>query len=716
MFDDERASHNKVKEKATVVWPLKKTQNILTLKNASFTDKTNHKGRITNRNKVDTKKSLLETILLDHILPTPKKIETKQKATVENVPRQRQQQQQQLKVDHNISAISALDKKQATREKENQFTYNNNIRSIYSSTSPRQVTSRIDRIEESRKNELIEQDKAYITDHRTNKVAVIPQIPDRIEIARERKPEQQTDLGGTNTNIESTCMNSISERISEVNPSMKSETNVMVNPKQIITNPATPKLDQRTVRLLHANKFETLRQQSSEYVRKFLVGNKIVESKQPGMKNNVRFVVRFTPLSDFDVERGNFGIVELSEDCSTIVALYEASILPDLMTLDLKAHLFQFDAVFSEKVSFDFFYIRSGLQDLVRETLNGGLGTIIIFGGNNYGKSNTTSDMFNRVGFDIFFNARKSNCSVFVKYLGFNSNRCIDLLGPIGSVTKLVKSEGGYETKGVVEAGISSTKELLDMLSDAKQRLVTEMIVQQEDKINNYLLCQIIIKIGNGEAGCLSLLVCPCDDGVPALEFDYKKIDPLAHVMDITRSMASAKNCCTSESQKLRNVTKLLPQSVVNNKELNICFVAAMSSSSVDTEAIIGKMLSLKTLKNEMNGNLQYNKKLFKKEVCGKVSEAENDLILPRQWSKIQLLNWLTKKNLIAGELLDKSEKLSGKCVMQMTKQQLKHSFYKSTEDGDNKAGKLFAALRGENDRIARLRVKRKFVLQQQKN
>jgi len=91
-------------------------------------------------------------------------------------------------------------------------------------------------------------------------------------------------------------------------------------------------------------------------------------------------------------------------------------------------------------------------------------------------------------------------------------------------------------------------------------------------------------------------------------------------------------------------------------------------------------------------------------------------LILPRQWSKIQLLNWLTKKNLIAGELLDKSEKLSGKCVMQMTKQQLKHSFYKSTEDGDNKAGKLFAALRGENDRIARLRVKRKFVLQQQKN
>eukprot|EP00751_Fragilariopsis_kerguelensis_P029173 CAMPEP_0170915554 /NCGR_PEP_ID=MMETSP0735-20130129/6265_1 /TAXON_ID=186038 /ORGANISM="Fragilariopsis kerguelensis, Strain L26-C5" /LENGTH=513 /DNA_ID=CAMNT_0011313481 /DNA_START=30 /DNA_END=1572 /DNA_ORIENTATION=+ len=513
MFDDERASHNKVKEKATVVWPLKKTQNILTLKNASFTDKTNHKGRITNRNKVDTKKSLLETILLDHILPTPKKIETKQKATVENVPRQRQQQQQQLKVDHNISAISALDKKQATSEKENQFTYNNNIRSIYSSTSPRQVTSRIDRIEESRKNELIEQDKAYITDHRTNKVAVIPQIPDRIEIARERKPEQQTDLGGTNTNIESTCMNSISERISEVNPSMKSETNESETNNYESSN---TEIGPKNGASAAANKFETLRQQSSEYVRKFLVGNKIVESKQPGMKNNVRFVVRFTPLSDFDVERGNFGIVELSEDCSTIVALYEASILPDLMTLDLKAHLFQFDAVFSEKVSFDFFYIRSGLQDLVRETLNGGLGTIIIFGGNNYGKSNTTSDMFNRVGFDIFFNARKSNCSVFVKYLGFNSNRCIDLLGPIGSVTKLVKSEGGYETKGVVEAGISSTKELLDMLSDAKQRLVTEMIVQQEDKINNYLLCQIIIKIGNGEAGCLSLLVCPCDDGVPA--------------------------------------------------------------------------------------------------------------------------------------------------------------------------------------------------------
>jgi hypothetical protein len=117
-------------------------------------------------------------------------------------------------------------------------------------------------------------------------------------------------------------------------------------------------------------------------------------------------------------------------------------------------------------------------------------------------------------------------------------------------------------------------------------------------------------------------------------------------------------------------------------------------------------------LKNEMNGNLRRNKN---KELCEKASYEENDLILPRQWSKIQLLNWLTKKHLVTDEPLDSSEKLCGKCVMQMTKQQLKDSFYYATEDANKKASKLFAALRGENDRIARFRVKRKFALQKAK-
>jgi len=221
-----------------------------------------------------------------------------------------------------------------------------------------------------------------------------------------------------------------------------------------------------------------------------------------------------------------------------------------------------------------------------------------------------------------------------------------------------------------------------------------------------------MIRNGDGKAGCLSLLVCPCGDGMHrALEIDTdsanKEIKSLAHIMDITRSLASSQNRLKSESQC--SLTKLLTSSITRKKEFNICLVAALSSSSADTEVTLKTMI---LLKNEMNGNLRRNKN---KELCEKASYEENDLILPRQWSKIQLLNWLTKKHLVTDEPLDSSEKLCGKCVMQMTKQQLKDSFYYATEDANKKASKLFAALRGENDRIARFRVKRKFALQKAK-
>jgi hypothetical protein len=583
-----------------------------------------------------------------------------------------------------------------------------------------------DRIEESRENGILEQDKAYGTEHPIARVPVISQrVPDRIEMTREKL---QTDLGGSDTHIENRCLPVRSEMNSEVTSGVKREKNTKMNLKQIsacqvsrtkpqlqsnITNmnmesPAATKLDrQRTVRLLYAKEFDELRLQSSEYVKNLLVENNIVKSILPSStKNNLRFVLRLMPLSDFEVERGDFKIVEAPEESSTAVALYEASTLPDLKTLDLKAHLFQFDAVFSDKVSFEDIYIRSGVQDLVvRSALKGDSGTIIIFGDDKYGKSNTTSDMFERAGFDIFSNTRKSNCSISVKYLGLNSNRCIDLLGP-------VKSEGGYQTSGVVEANILSTKEILDTLFQAKERLLKETILRGESEINSYLLCQIMIRNGDGEAGCLSLLVCPCGDGMHrALEIDTdsanKEIKSLAHIMDITRSLASSQNRLKSESQC--SLTKLLTSSITRKKEFNICLVAALSSSSADTEVTLKTMI---LLKNEMNGNLRRNKN---KELCEKASYEENDLILPRQWSKIQLLNWLTKKHLVTDEPLDSSEKLCGKCVMQMTKQQLKDSFYYATEDANKKASKLFAALRGENDRIARFRVKRKFALQKAK-
>jgi len=61
-----------------------------------------------------------------------------------------------------------------------------------------------------------------------------------------------------------------------------------------------------------------------------------------------------------------------------------------------------------------------------------------------------------------------------------------------------------------------------------------------------------------------------------------------------------------------------------------------------------------------------------------------------------------------------------GRKLVQSGKDQADYSsqerLWVTTFENSQASKQLFAALRGENDRIARLRVKRKFVLQQQKN
>ena len=220
-----------------------------------------------------------------------------------------------------------------------------------------------------------------------------------------------------------------------------------------------------------------------------------------------------------------------------------------------------------------------------------------------------------------------------------------------------------------------------------------------------------MIRNRNGEAGCLSLLVCPSGDEVQTLgtEINDSEAKPLASLMEMIRNKTSAKNGLPSKPQRTCNLTRLLAPSIFTSKQSKIFLVAAVSPSSVDTEATLLTMLSSRKY---MNGIIRSNMELVNTELGEKATPGENTLILPRQWSRIQLIEWLTKKNLID---IGVGRELSGKIVMNMTKIQLKDYFYCAAEDGDKRANKLFVALRAENDRIARLRVKRKFALQKAK-
>ena len=78
------------------------------------------------------------------------------------------------------------------------------------------------------------------------------------------------------------------------------------------------------------------------------------------------------------------------------MALYETNALLDQSVLDMKAHVFQFDAVFSERTSFDEFYSRT-VQWNVKDAMNGGLGAILLLGSDNFERSHTLSNIERKV-------------------------------------------------------------------------------------------------------------------------------------------------------------------------------------------------------------------------------------------------------------------------------------------------------------------------------
>jgi hypothetical protein len=478
----------------------------------------------------------------------------------------------------------------------------------------------------------------------------------------------------------------------------------------------TPLLeDQNTARSLHSEDFQSMRNEYSECIRSLVAKNDAAELSPLDSKHRPMFVIRSRPLLESEVQRGDFSIIDIPQESSSTLALYETNILPDRNVLDFKAHVFKFDAVFSERASFDNFYSRT-VQLNVNDAMNGGSGTVILFGGDDFGKSHTMTDIEKRVAFDLFSApSTTSNRSVSLKYLGLGpcNYLCIDLLSPVHHFAEVIESNGRYQAEGVTEIEISSATQLLDTLYRVKQRLASERILRRESESSSYSLCQILTKNENVEPGILSLVLCPSGDDVCFREIDsnYRDTNPLANLMEMIRNKGSTQNGLDGDPRQQCTLTKLLGNSILARKKPKVCLVAAVSPSSEDTDDTLLTMLSSREY---MKTNTCSHFESDDFEIEKKVAQVEDMLVLPRQWSKTQLLVWLKKKHLV-DDAFDGGE-LSGKTIMNMTKVQLKNYFYRSNgKNGDNGANKLFNALRTENDRVARLRVKRKFALQKAK-
>ena len=463
---------------------------------------------------------------------------------------------------------------------------------------------------------------------------------------------------------------------------------------------ARPEIDQRTVRLLYAKQFARIIADEKE---KETYSESQNENKYPLSRdtNGVYFVARKRPITQEDVERGDFDVVDIDSNDPTLIKVYDAKIQPDLKTKHVTPLIFRCGTAFAEDCSAEEFYIRVG-QPLALAAKAGGMATMVMFG--QFGSSMDCIE--ERVVYDLFesaFSRKKiaqSNHSIVsVQSVELCGNQCYDLLGTPGSSVRVVEKEGGYfKFKGALSKTASNAKELLKILSDAKRRRVAVDTVRNQASIilQSQVLCNFSIR-QNEVLGSLTLLECSGADRDFGDHWKDNTDSNSQALFECLRARISRKPgrkadapYCTS------NLTKFLMETF-ERVDSRICLVANLSPNATETESTVGFLSKLSKIFD--------SREKKSKESCLEGDTPSDDLTLPRQWSHSELVSWLKKKRLLGNPV---PADVNGKFTMRMSKMQLKNTFYNVMDDA--KAERLFASLRAEHDRVARLRLRRKIA------
>ena len=467
-------------------------------------------------------------------------------------------------------------------------------------------------------------------------------------------------------------------------------------------NETHPRLDQRTVRLLYSREFVT---EISRH--RNLFSDDRNENDPPSDEKSFNFYVRKKALSPRDTESGDFDVVVVEPDVSKSVVVYQTKIQPDLKTKVVIPVKYQTDRAFSEHCSSEEFYVRVG-QPLVAVAKHGGMATAIVFGQQDSGKDSTMTEIEERVAFDIFEPFESLNgvhserpASVAIQMVELVGNVCTDLIGQSKSTVQVVAKEGGaFRIKGAETKPVNSAKDLIYYMRDAKLHRV-------EKYRNNgslpycHLLCQIFIR-QEGRRGSLTLLECA---GVDHLEGEVQNTCEQESKKCFDNLMA----CVRARSVGRRrensyipyrscNLTKILQENL-DREDSRVSIIASVSPRATDTEATMATMNTL-FCADRRGSNIDATNK----------SRAD-DLVLPRQWNHSELRSFLSRKQLLAKEF---PVDINGRMAFRMSKLQLKSTFFDKWDDV--KAEKLYIALRAENDRIARIRVKRRIAIEKQTN
>lgn len=228
------------------------------------------------------------------------------------------------------------------------------------------------------------------------------------------------------------------------------------------------------------------------------VPNSRVASKVPRPQAGMRVLARKRPCFEHEYSRGEFDAVTC--DSSTQVVVHDAKMRPDMRTMYMDHHEFNFDQIFDETTDNDTVY-RAAASPLVHLAARGGYATAMMFGQTGSGKTYTMSAIYERACAELFelLAAADDDTSgappmVSLSFVEVAGTSCRDMLNGGAPVRLRTDGDGQVMLQGVTEAGCFDADDLMKSINAASKLRATSATGVHDQSSRSHAICRVMIR------------------------------------------------------------------------------------------------------------------------------------------------------------------------------------------------------------------------------
>jgi kinesin family member 2/24 len=470
-------------------------------------------------------------------------------------------------------------------------------------------------------------------------------------------------------------------------------------------------LDKRSARLRFSGEFS---RQIDKYKQSpsLVCSRPVSFNKAAHTHSSVQVYVRKRPLFQHETARGDFDVVAIDSDASTpSVIVYRTQMAPDMKTKLIQPISFPgITAAFDSDVDSHEVYDKT-VAPLVETVMKSPTAaTLLLFGQTGSGKTFTMSACQDRVARQLF-EAYRRHFTVHIQVIELAGKNCRDLLGDYsfsGECCNTVKildhDDGSVRFVNAASVTVASAEALNQLLANVKERRSTQSTSQNDESSRSHAIYHIrLVHSSSSKASVLTLVDCAGTER--RNDRIYHCRERQSESAEINSSLYALKECIRQRGlgsnyipYRQHLLTRILRE-CLESTEAPLAVIATVAPNATDTEHTMETLKTVCTLTSTTysSGDLQPVEETF-------MSDLPKP---PKQWSHGELLEWMVQKRLFPTKETVASH-LDGRTVMRMPKLQLRNAFYEGSDLG--KADKLFSLLRAENDRVARLDLKRRFA------